>query len=684
MRLLISMSSWSFIPKVLSGIILIFLLFTQITSYPISSAETRSEPSITILYPTGGETLGGSATISWKAHDLEDTGRFVLYIVDSDDNAHELDSIDCDDGDGTYEYNWDTTLNDPQLQYKIQIDYYENYYDLICSEELDEYFRLTPPVINIISPNGGEILNQTVSITWSISYITDNSRCYLYYSEDGFYWDEIDVYYIYWEEYPFSYNWSVENIDFGDCFKIKVEYEDDFDNIFLDESNNFFSIEPPPSLHLEFLNGVTVKPSGVVIFFSAQTHEGEPVTDMEASDFTVYEDDTKVSAYESQQTILNKEVGYNLSTILLLDMSGSIIESGQLPTLQEAAKGFIEKVAGEQKTGIFLFDGREEIEKWAVPTNNKEELKKRIDDLSDYQIQDPSTNLNGAIIKGLNQLGSDDSVSDQTYKLKVGSLVVFTDGTDQAARSTNREAQNAVMYSEHNVFTIGLGGEIDEEHLQNLGKNGFEFADNTKNVTSAFNKIAGEIKKASQKFYLLAYCSPKRAGYHSVTLEGNWRGAIDKISYNFDADGFESGCDPFTIESDLSLLQNIDDGNEIIDRDGDAVGIKEEHSSGSSYCLLSIISATLIAIIIIITIIIVILRRKKKRKQERGDQDYSPMSYYSPHLKSDSNAVRGDPIDGGEEVHWSESCPRCGSHMNQDIYGKSICTKCKYGDEKYS
>ena len=672
------MSASSSFLKVLSRFTIVFLLLIQFAPFPTTNAENRGDPSISILHPSDGKTLEGMVTISWKAYNLEDTGHFILYVVDDNNKTFELDNIDCEDGNGTYDYNWDTTRNDPLLQHKIRVEYYEDNHGFVCSEETDEYFELTPPTVTVIIPNGGEILSETIRLKWSVSYITEDGIFYLYYSDDGYYWTEIDDFYVNEDETTFSYNWSVKYVDLGNNFKIKVEYKDYFDNSFSDESNSVFTIEPPPCLDLNFLNGVTVKPSGVVIFFSAQTCEGEPVTDMEATDFTVYEDSSKVSVYESQQTILNKEVGFDLSTILLLDMSGSIIESGQLPTLQEAAKGFIDKVAEEQKTGIFLFDGREEIEQWAALTNNKEDLKARIDDLSNYQVQDPSTNLNGAIIKGLAQLGGEDFVTDKTYQLKVGSLVVFTDGTDQASRNSNWEAQNAVLRSEHNVFTIGLGGEIDEEHLQNLGENGFEFADDTENVTAAFNKIAERIKKASQKFYVLAYCSPKRAGDHIVTLDGDWKGSKETISYDFNADGFESGCNPFTIESDLSILQgtkNVDDrDNEKMD----STVSEKERETNSIFFLAGMIGGVIV-LIIIITIILVVSSKKKKRKRGRNEPEYSSIPPVPrPPMVRDTYTQQDSPQHNPEHIQWSEPCPRCGSQMNPDIQGGMICTLCGY------
>ena len=46
-------------------------------------------------------------------------------------------------------------------------------------------------------------------------------------------------------------------------------------------------------------------------------------------------------------------------------------------------------------------------------------------------------------------------------------------------------------------------------------------------------RIATEIDRRSKRFYILGYCSPKRAGQHSLTLRlDGWEGSL---SLEFDA-----------------------------------------------------------------------------------------------------------------------------------------------------
>src|SRR6185436_12821349 len=103
------------------------------------------------------------------------------------------------------------------------------------------------------------------------------------------------------------------------------------------------------------------KPSNVALYFTVDTREGEPVPGLTAEQFHIYEDEKLVSPYESKQTILNPEISAKHYTLLLVDMSGSVTRSGQLPALQEAVNAFTSKVAQYQETAVYAFDGRPDI-----------------------------------------------------------------------------------------------------------------------------------------------------------------------------------------------------------------------------------------------------------------------------------------------------------------------------------
>ena len=207
--------------------------------------------------------------------------------------------------------------------------------------------------------------------------------------------------------------------------------------------------------------------------------------------------------------------------------------------MQDAARALVAGVPADQEVAVFLFDGRKSLIKLLDFTGDKEALKTGLESLSSYKQVDPSTNLYGAIVKGLQLL---DARKDEasTDLITAASMVVFTDGTDQAGRVGALQAGVAVDSSKHSVFTIGLGGEINRRELEAFGKDGFEFARDAKAIEAAFKKVAGKIEGASKSYYVLQYCTPKRSGRHQVALE--IRNRSGAAYYTFQANDFGPGC----------------------------------------------------------------------------------------------------------------------------------------------
>src|SRR5579859_2908181 len=109
------------------------------------------------------------------------------------------------------------------------------------------------------------------------------------------------------------------------------------------------------ALKPSFVDASVQRPSNVAVYFTVDTRSGDPVPGLNADQFHIYEDDKLVSPFESKQTILNPEVAAMHYTLLLVDMSGSVTQSGQLPVLEEAASRFTEKVSQYQQTAIYAF-----------------------------------------------------------------------------------------------------------------------------------------------------------------------------------------------------------------------------------------------------------------------------------------------------------------------------------------
>lgn len=294
------------------------------------------------------------------------------------------------------------------------------------------------------------------------------------------------------------------------------------------------------------------RPSNVAIYFKVQTQSGDPVGNLTADQFHIYEDGQLVSQYESKQTILNPEVTAVHYTLLLVDMSGSVSESGNGTTdeLVQAVGAFVDHVEKQQRVAIYAFDGSPDLTPIVPFTDQSGSAKAGVQQLTTFKPKDPSTNLNGAIVKALDEL--DNALGKAQQPLKFGTLVVFTDGTDRAGRVPEAEMEQHIREKPFDVFAIGLGAEMKPEQLQRIGKSGTAMAADKNAIVKAFDDVGGRVEARTKSYYLLSYCSPSRAGKHEVRIEAVYKDTQGKseetgsLRSDFDATGFAPGCDPNT------------------------------------------------------------------------------------------------------------------------------------------
>jgi hypothetical protein len=331
----------------------------------------------------------------------------------------------------------------------------------------------------------------------------------------------------------------------------------------------------PDCLKLSLQNGgfSSVPPAKVSLFFAVDTCGGQPVSGLTADQFQLYEDGTAVSKFESQQRIQPRGERMRIFSVLLIDLSGSLLRSGQFPNLKKAAAAFIDQVFASDPTAhrvaIYAFDGRKDLTPVVGFTGDPALLKGGLDSLetvecsatsnscaafpdrrtcAGWRCVDDSTNLNGAVVQGIAAVEGGLS-SSPDIALRKGALVIFTDGSDQAARVAEKDALAAVTAeTAPSVFTVGMGGEIDTAALRAFGKDGFFPAERAENLVTAFAEVAGRLAAMAQRYYLLEYCSPKRSGIHKLRVEaalpqaGAGGTLTGSLSTDFNANEFGSGC----------------------------------------------------------------------------------------------------------------------------------------------
>jgi len=293
-------------------------------------------------------------------------------------------------------------------------------------------------------------------------------------------------------------------------------------------------------LKLQMVDRSVGKPSNIAVYFTVDTTRGEPVPDLKPTDFRIYEDGQPVSNYESKQTILQPEVAAAPYTLLLVDMSGSVVSSPDVPKLVAAASAFAERLAPYQKLAVYAFDGSPHLT--PIAGFGATNAQGAIQGLGVFRPKDPSTNLNGAVVESLRVL--DRQMDRASVPLRFGTLVVFTDGSDRAARVKAQVLREAIKHSEIDVYAIGVGAELNDSEVRAIGKSGTFSSKNREDIARGFDEIARKIEGFSKRYYLLSYCSPARAGEHEVNIEAVRGSKRGRLKYRYKADGFGPNCDP--------------------------------------------------------------------------------------------------------------------------------------------
>lgn len=301
----------------------------------------------------------------------------------------------------------------------------------------------------------------------------------------------------------------------------------------------------------------TTLPGKVSILFKVSDQDGNPVSGLEASQFTIYEqgrnDDcfNTISASESFARISPNSQVFRNNTLLVLDLSNSVLSSS-LDELKQASISFIENVMPEIPTpsfnmAIYWFDGEDTLHLLNPLTNSTTELIGAVNGITPDISDDPSTDLYGAVIKSTNIAEELLAEGQSAELISAASVVLFTDGTDQASRYSESAALDKVNKADPNIsfFSIGLGAEIDTDVLTNIGKTFSVFAGNKEELETTFNEISRRVSERANSFYLFEYCSPKRdgSGENNLAIQVSNNNLQGAVQTKFDATGFTSGCE---------------------------------------------------------------------------------------------------------------------------------------------
>lgn len=345
----------------------------------------------------------------------------------------------------------------------------------------------------------------------------------------------------------------------GFCFSASCRFGEKMPTSPNDSAITFVSREDR-GLILNF-EGAPKTRTNVAVLFNVSAANSLPVTDLKCADIALFEDNAPISLSESEFALKNSPQQFIMHTLLLLDISGSV----EIEALKLASQQFVTELyalAPEAKRGnidmaIYYFDGRADIFRLIDFEASPAEILRGVDRL-DISLQfDRSTNLNGAIIQGVEALDKKIKSSNATANtFSAGSLVIFTDGKDRAERKTAHEAKQAIANAGTRItaYAIGLNCrtcELDILALKEFGGDNTRLASDSDTLVTIFGDIAERINEDAASRYLLEYCSPKRKGTHQLQLtvqdtsliNGQNKQVSGSLTVSYSADQFNGDCE---------------------------------------------------------------------------------------------------------------------------------------------
>jgi hypothetical protein len=294
-------------------------------------------------------------------------------------------------------------------------------------------------------------------------------------------------------------------------------------------------------LNVEPIATTSQRPSNVGAYVAVSDGD-EPLTELQPSNFTVYENEQLVPADQTQLTLLDRNLVAAHHTVLLVDMSQAD-EQASRTQAAKAALGFVQKLSPLEAVSVFAFDGGAALLQIAsVPRGS---AAPSMAALESFSVRDKSRNLNGAIVAGLEKL--DGLLAQSGKPIRVGTLVVFASGADVAGRLDADKTHDAVWNSEHDVIGIVVGLGEDTDQLESLARGGMVRAQAKNTLPIAFEEAADKARSELEKHYLVSYCSPARAGERRLRLEVKYTNKAGEeqsgdFEYDFSAKGFGPGC----------------------------------------------------------------------------------------------------------------------------------------------
>jgi len=250
----------------------------------------------------------------------------------------------------------------------------------------------------------------------------------------------------------------------------------------------------------------------VTVYVSVVNAKGEPVA-VNPGDLVVREGGKVVPASNIQGA---GQVG-PLTTLLVMDISGSMEKLGKIESAKAVAKEYVSQMREGDKAGIILFNTQ--VRTLQMIKGDRAQLAQAIDTIS----PGGDTAMYDALISAVTQLNN---VSGRK------AILVYTDGLDNRSKSSVDGVISSIGRSGMTISTVGFGDAsqgaasqeaLDESVLKKLASETgglYGYAENREQLSALYASFGASMRSE----YVLTYTSPYglRNGLNrslSVTLE---------------------------------------------------------------------------------------------------------------------------------------------------------------------
>jgi hypothetical protein len=295
------------------------------------------------------------------------------------------------------------------------------------------------------------------------------------------------------------------------------------------------------TLQVTKLGASAQRPANVALFLSVMDKAGQPVGGLALANFRVYEDKKLISETKGKRALLDTGIASSRSSLLLIDLSGPMVDSEDLPELAKAVGQFVDKVGASQSVAVSVFDGGDEVAPLFGFGANMETAKV-VDAVRKFRPRNRNTNLNGAVFQGLAALK--EQLAAATTTEKGASLVVFTDRGDLAHSVNPSVLEQALKDTPVDVYVIAAGEKVSRPEIAAIGHSGIFISNDPKAFKKGFDQVTAKLATTSDGRYIFSYCTPKRKGDHKLRLEIAVPGDTGDLTYEFSAESFKAGCTP--------------------------------------------------------------------------------------------------------------------------------------------